>query len=80
MFCPFDINPDVTQSEKYKEIKELSSFGQALNKDGANNFFNLKSIKLVIDTLGYEQKEAVFDLITDKQKLCNYKFNYIDVN
>ena len=80
MFCPLDISPDVTQSKKYKEIKELLDFGQALNKDGANEFFNIKSIQLVSDTLGYEQKEEIFDLITDKQKLYNCKFNYFDVN
>ena len=80
MFCPLDISPDVTQSKKYKDIKELSDFGQALNKDGANEFFNIKSIKLVSDTNGYKQKQEIFDLITIKQIPYNYKFNYFDIN
>ena len=80
MFLPLDIRPNVTQSKKCKEIKELSDFGQALSKDGAKEFFNIKSIKLVSDTLRYGQKEEIFELITVKQILYNYKFNYFEIN
>ena len=81
MFCPLDIRPDVTQSKKYKEIKELSDFGEELKSNGTNIFFNRREISLITDILGYkEREEKIFKLITKKQKLFEYKYNYFNVN
>ena len=48
MFCPLDIKPDISKSaKKYKEIKELSDFGEELESKGSNVFFNIEEISLV---------------------------------
>ena len=82
MFCLLDIKPDISQSaKKYKEIKELSDFGEELGSNGSNVFFNIKEILLVSDALGYREKEEkIFKLATEKQKLCEYEFNYFNLN
>ena len=48
MFCPLDIKPDISKSsKKYKEIKELSDFGEELESKGSCVFFNIEEISLV---------------------------------
>ena len=60
IFCPLDIRPDVTQSKKYKEIKELSDFGKDLKSNDVNVFFNIKEISLATDIQGYREKEEKY--------------------
>lgn len=78
MFCTRDIKPDKSKScKKYKEIKELSDFGEELQLNGSNVFLNIKEISLVSDVEGLEEPfEKTFKLVKDKQKLFDYEFNY----
>ena len=79
MFFPLDIKPDISNSaKKYKGIKELSDFGKELESNGSNVFFNIEEISLKSDTLGYKEPFGkIFKLVTDKQKLFNYEFNFL---
>ena len=39
VFCPLNIKPDISKSaKKYKEINELSDFGEALESNASNLF------------------------------------------
>ena len=82
MFCPLDIKPGINKSaKKYKEIKELSHFGKELELNGSNVFFNIEEVSLKSDALGYKELfEKTFKLVTDKQKLFNYEFNYFNLD
>ena len=82
MFRPLDIKPDISKSgKKYKEIKELSDFGKELESNGFNLFFNIREISLKSDAVGYKEpfEKKTFKLVTDKQKLFNYKFSYFNL-
>ena len=58
MFCPLEIKPDISKSvKKYKEIKELSDFGEKLESKVNNVFFNIKEISLVSNILGYRRPD-----------------------
>ena len=63
MICYIKINSDVPQSKKFKSIKELSDIGQELNGNGPNVFFNISSINLVANTLGYIQTNNQFGIM-----------------
>ena len=63
MICYIKINSDVAQSKKFKSIKELSDIGQELNGNGPNVFFNISSINLVANTLGYIQTNNQFGIM-----------------
>ena len=78
MFFPLNIKPDISKSAKiYKEIKELSDFGKKLESNGSNVFFNIGETSLKSDALGYKEPfEKTFKLVTNKQKLFKYEFNY----
>ena len=78
MFCPLNIKTDISKSAKiYKEIKELSGFGKKLESNGSNVFFNIGETSLKSDALGYKEPfEKTFKLVTNKQKLFKYEFNY----
>ena len=82
MFCPLDIKPDISNSaKKYKEIKELSDFGEELESKGSNVFFNIKEIYLVSNILGHrEPDEIIFKLATEKQKLFEFEFDNFNLN
>ena len=43
-------------------------------------FFNISSVDVVADTLGYIQREEQLNLVPDKQKIFTYSFNYFDVD
>lgn len=43
-------------------------------------FFNISSVDVVADTLGYIQSEEQLNLVPDKQKIFTYSFNYFDVD
>ena len=82
MFCPLNIKPDISKSaKKYIEIKELSDFGKELQSNSSTVFFNIDEISLKSDTLSYKEPfEETFKLVTDKQKLFNYEFNYFNLD
>ena len=82
MFCPLNIKTDISKSAKiYKEIKELSDFGKKLESNGSNGFFNIGETSLKSDALGYKEPfEKTFKLVTDKQKLFKYEFNYFNLD
>ena len=80
MICYIKVNSDVPQSKQFKSIKELSDIGQELNGNGPNVFFNISSINLVANTLGYIQTNNQFGIMPKKQKLFACGFNYFDVD
>ena len=58
MFCALEIKPDISKSaKKYKEIKELSDFGEKLESKVNNVFFNIKETSLVSNILGHRRPD-----------------------
>ena len=82
IFGPLSIKTHISKSAQiYKEIKELLDFGKKLESNGSNVFFNIGEISLKSDALGYKEPfEKTFKLVTDKQKLFNYEFDYFNLD
>ena len=78
MKCYIKINPNTSQTKKFKLTKELSDTAQELNSNGPNVFFNIKSINHVADTVSYLQSNEWFDLVPNKQKLFVSNIDYFD--
>ena len=58
MFCPLDIKPDISKSALiYKEIRELSDFGEELESKGSKVFFNIKDALLISNIKGYREPD-----------------------